>query len=388
MNKVAIIGASGFVGSTLVEMLQESGEWTVLPIIHSSGNAWRLARLGLKLAQVDLLSREQLCESLRGCTHVVNCSRGENPVMLKGLENLLSASRQAGVTRFVHLGSVAVYGDPPPVESAAEDAPTRPEKESYGWMKLKQDAQVHAAANAGLSSVILCPPNIIGPYSAYLLEILEILRGGRFMLLSRGETVCCTVDVRNLCHAITLSLQRGPRDGSRLFVTDDGPVLWREVISELRLLYPKVPEPMDIERSDLERARNSGGDSDSNPFKAMKHLVSSDVREALRKDPILAGMDQQIRGLVSLLGKGVEQKLRSAIEGPLPVPTAMGTSSAVPRVCLQQLRGVQHKSTRAFSEIGYKPVVSFQESIAAFRTWYEYLHGWHTSFRDLIQAAD
>ena len=111
---------------------------------------------------LDLFDPKQVRSELADVTHVVNCSRGGNDVMLKGLKNLLAACREQGVRRFVHLSSVAVYGNPPPPDSVHETAPTKPEPESYGWVKLQQGDMVKEAAQAGLSSIVLCPPNISG----------------------------------------------------------------------------------------------------------------------------------------------------------------------------------------------------------------------------------
>ena len=163
MKRVAVVGASGLVGATLVESLLRRGRTEVRPLIHSSGNAWRLARRGIELRPVSLLDPKGLADALRDCTHIVNCSRGGDDVMLQGLKNLLEIAKAMGTARFVHLSSVAVYGDPPPPESVREDAPARPKKETYGAIKLAQDEMVRKAAGAGLPAVVLCPPNISGP---------------------------------------------------------------------------------------------------------------------------------------------------------------------------------------------------------------------------------
>ncbi|PYV39918.1 MAG: dihydrodipicolinate reductase, partial [Acidobacteria bacterium] len=39
--RVAVVGASGLVGATLVERLVVLPGCEVVPLIHSSGNAWR-----------------------------------------------------------------------------------------------------------------------------------------------------------------------------------------------------------------------------------------------------------------------------------------------------------------------------------------------------------
>jgi len=50
MKRIAVVGASGFVGSTLVERLLARGDVEVVPFIHTSGNAMRLARRGIEAA--------------------------------------------------------------------------------------------------------------------------------------------------------------------------------------------------------------------------------------------------------------------------------------------------------------------------------------------------
>ena len=109
MRRIAIVGASGFVGSTLVERLLAQGRDEVLPFIHSSGNAMRLARLGIELPTIDLLVRDQVDAALRGCTHVVNCALGGADAALRGLRNLLAACRKHKVERFIHLSLSLIH---------------------------------------------------------------------------------------------------------------------------------------------------------------------------------------------------------------------------------------------------------------------------------------
>ena len=107
MKTIAVVGASGFVGATFVERMMSREDVRLRPFIRSSGNAWRLARHGsLELETLDLLSETETQKALEGCTHVVNCSRGNPEVMGLGLDNLLKAAQTAGVQRFVHLSSV------------------------------------------------------------------------------------------------------------------------------------------------------------------------------------------------------------------------------------------------------------------------------------------
>jgi nucleoside-diphosphate-sugar epimerase len=115
--KIAVLGASGLVGATFVEHLLAQGEYDVRPIIHSSGNAWRLARWGMDLTSVDVLSPDSVRQALAGVTHVVNCTAGTTDVLVKGLKNILASCHACRIQRLVHLSSVLVYGERPAPES-------------------------------------------------------------------------------------------------------------------------------------------------------------------------------------------------------------------------------------------------------------------------------
>jgi nucleoside-diphosphate-sugar epimerase len=383
-KRIVILGASGFVGTTLTERLLERADATVVPVIHSAGSAWRLARRDDPLVQLDVSDEAALKIVLRDATHVVNCTRGPRSVMIGGLERILKACRAAGVSRFVHLSSVMVYGDPPHSQSHHEDAPTNPPPgaESYAMIKLEQDRMVQAAASTGLPSVVLCPPNISGPFSAYVAGIVNGIRNGSFALVDGGAGPCNLVDVRNLCHAIEASLvtEGAALDGSRMFVTDGDQVSWKDVAMEL-LELSETDEIRHIGREDLLRVSGLGAAKRSvSVGSSFRHLVSSDVRAALRKDPLLAKLDHAARAAVTKLGRNMETKLRLGIEGPTAVRRPDPYAGLNLGLCAQQLRQVRHLNERAESLLGFSPPVSFRQSMTDFRAWYRKMHGMDTPF--------
>jgi nucleoside-diphosphate-sugar epimerase len=371
MKRIAIVGASGQVGATMVETLLERPGVEVRPFIHTSGSAWRLTRRPIKLETLDILDKDATTAALRGCTHVVNCSRGGGDVMSTGLRNLLAAARKAGVRRFVHISSVAVYGDPPHPDSTIESAPTAPQRGSYGWTKLQQDNLVRAAARQGLSSVSLCPPNITGPYSQFLVQLANGLTTGAFALLDEKDCAINLVDVRNLVHAIELALDKGPSDGSRLFITDDEQTTWADVIDRLLRTLDRTADGFPtIGREELARMRTSAAAARPSITRSLRHLVSSDVREALRADPLLARLEDAAKSLVATSGAGLETRLRHMVEGPVRVEPVGIRDHLNVDLCAQQLRGVRHACAAARQDLGYQPTCTFDQSMRAFSRWF------------------
>ena len=241
---------------------------------------------------------------------------------------------------------------------------------------------VQAAAAAGLSSVVLCPPNISGPFSGYIAGIVSGLRNRSFALVDDGAGPCNLIDVRNLCHAIELALDAGGAtlDGARMFVTDGEPVTWKDVATEL-LDLAQVSTVRRIERSELVRLVARGTETKATSVgSSIRHLVSSDVRAALRKDPLLAKVDRAARTAVTKLGRNMETKLRLGIEGPTPVSRPDPYAALAVGLCAQQLREVRHMNDRAASLLMYAPQVGFKKSMADFRAWYRKMHGMDSPF--------
>jgi len=384
MSKVAIFGASGFVGATLAERMLEKGEHEIVPVIRSPGNAWRLSRHNMDLCQADLLSGQGMDEALKGVDYVINCTRGSNNDMLQGLSKLIKASKQHKVKRLVHLSSVMVFGDPP--VAPTEDSPIVEQSvETYGGVKLKQDKMVITAAKEGLSASILVPPNISGPYSDYLLGLLGTINSGEFALMDNGVAPSNLVDVQNLCQAIELAMTEGRNDASRYFITDDETTTWSDMIGDLQDLQVTETEMMSISRSELEQAVIEPPAAKGSIGLSMKHLVSSHIREALRKDPLWEKFDLTMRGLVASMGSKIEDTLRLSIEGEALVNKRKEGLKFNARICGQQLREGRHSIARARNELGYSPEVSYRQSMDNFKTWYQRLHALDGKFADMLR---
>lgn len=370
--RIAIIGASGFVGSTLVESLAGSAEIELVPFIHRAGSAARLARGNVAWETLDILDSRAVHEALASFDTVVNCSRGGADVMLKGLHNLLRATRRHRTSRFIHLSSVAIYGDPPHPDSIHESAPTRPAPASYGALKLQQDDMVQKAAADGLQAVILCPPNITGPYSSYLTDVIDSIEFDRFRLLDDGHSSVSTVDVRNLSEAILCAIRADKWSGERYFISEDEPFTWSELCSELASVCRSgVP----VASMSSKKFRNEYAHGNDQPTmhsrSALKHLMSDDVRAALRQNPRLASIEKKMRHGAELLGKQLESRLQRVVSGPIVVQKAWLSDPLNVALVAQQLRNVRHSSARARSDLGFQPKYSIRQSFADFRSWYE-----------------
>jgi predicted dehydrogenase/nucleoside-diphosphate-sugar epimerase len=260
-GKVLVTGAAGFIGCRTVELLRFQEGWDVRAFVHTPGSAARLARLDAEMVQGDLTSIEDVRRVVEGCEAVVHCAVGTAygdrrkifDVTVGGTRNLVEAARDAGVRRFVHLSTIAVYGEDPR-EILDEQTPIRPPQGAdYGESKAAAEEVVRRAAGARLSAVILRPGCVYGPFSrTFITRPIPYLMRGNLVLAGCADKPSNTVYVDNLVHAIIQSLDVSPEvaNGQAFTIGDGDEWTWgdfygyfaRELGASVRV-EPPDPDP-------------------------------------------------------------------------------------------------------------------------------------------------
>ncbi len=122
MEKVLVIGGSGFIGSHLVERLCHDG-YKVSVLIRKNSDLGFIKSLGVELRFGDLLNLSSLKDALVGIDTIfclVNVKpfgktlqeykEELNRVHIDGTKNLINACKLNGVRRIIYLSSVAAIG--------------------------------------------------------------------------------------------------------------------------------------------------------------------------------------------------------------------------------------------------------------------------------------
>lgn len=207
-------------------------------MVRSLRKAERLQNLPLEIVQADLLDPDSLGNAVRGCDLVFHCAAivretGDPKeffrVNVEGTENILKASSEAGIKRFIHFSSVAVYGMNPP-DGADENTPYQPCGNLYCDTKIGSEKAVWAAhQKKRLPVVVIRPANVYGPCSnPWTVRPIKLILSGQMVLINGGTGLCNRVYIDNLIDA-TLAATKNDQSVGEVYVISDGyAVMWKE----------------------------------------------------------------------------------------------------------------------------------------------------------------
>jgi nucleoside-diphosphate-sugar epimerase len=240
MSSAFVTGGSGFIGGALIERLRREG-WSVRALARSGSAAARVAELGAEPVRGDLEDRVALERGAEGCEVTFHCAAkvddwGEpeefERLNVYGTQNALDACIAAGVRRFVHAGTEAALSAGQALVNVDEDAPLRPDSPIlYAASKAAAEQRVRAANGDGIETVVIRPRFVWGRGDTTLLpELVKLVESGRFRWIGGGGHLTDTTNVDNTVEGLWLAATKGP-PGGVYFVTDGSPVVFREFVS-------------------------------------------------------------------------------------------------------------------------------------------------------------
>lgn len=235
---VLITGASGFSGHHMVMEAVKAGFRVRATDVSSRHYGAMFDALGVEFVSADLTRPESispLLEGVNGIIHVAGIHDYSTPdkiifaINVGAVENLCRASVEAGVNRFVHWSSVAVYGydwhDKKPV---GEDAPKlTPPLNNYNVSKWEGEKIVSRHhKDKGLPAVILRPAAIYGVRSEYGLanvfkNIHQSRKKKKVLMAGDGTGMEAFLHIKDMCRASIHAYHNLDMTGQAYNVADD-----------------------------------------------------------------------------------------------------------------------------------------------------------------------
>jgi len=236
-KNILVTGATGFIGSRLAyRLLREEGA-IVTGIGRDLDKVPFLRQAGATLRRLDLTEPAALPEILRGqeiLFHLAVAPSFNDPETLQRVNitataNLVRVAAEAGLSRFVHVSSMAAYG-PPDGRPMTEDRPVSTQQRSpYGQSKALGEIQaVKLARELGLALTIIRPGMVIGPEGrSWTMELVKLVKKRVPVILGDGTGFAQPVYFDNLIDGLILAAARAEAAGEAFNFVDCS-IPWRD----------------------------------------------------------------------------------------------------------------------------------------------------------------
>lgn len=162
---IVVTGANGLVGSRVCEMLSERGA-RVRAVVRRASTAPELAGVSEEVGDftdADFAAVIALgADAIVSTVHPMGSDLAtQQRVGVEGTTTLAEAARDAGVSRFVHISTAAVYDRSPGVGDVDEQS-ALVDDDGGDYAVTKRDTDAALAAIDGITRVLIRPPAILG----------------------------------------------------------------------------------------------------------------------------------------------------------------------------------------------------------------------------------
>ena len=239
---ILITGASGFIGSFIVEEALRRG-MNVWAAMRKTSSRKYLTDSRINFIELDLSSQTRLVEQMTGlCFDVVVHAAGATKCLHKedffkvntdGTRNLVRALQQLQMPlkRFVYVSSLSVYGpvrEQRPYSEIKESDMPRPNT-AYGQSKL--DSERFLDTLEDFPCVTLRPTGVYGPRECDYFMMAKSIKGHTDFSVGYKPQDLTFVYVLDVVQAVFLAIERG-KSGRKYFLSD-GKVYSSRTFSDL-----------------------------------------------------------------------------------------------------------------------------------------------------------
>jgi nucleoside-diphosphate-sugar epimerase len=243
--KVLITGGTGFIGSRLAQRCIERGhDVSVLGREDASDveieTRTSLSKIGVNVIVGTVTDRERMFEVTEDMDVVFHLAAAQHEmnvpdelfraVNVEGTRNMLDASLEAGVDRFVHGSSIGVYDRD--VESVVDEAtPLKPDN-IYGVTKAEGENVVREYFDK-LPCVIIRISETYGPGDRRLLKLFRGIKKGVFFVIGNGLNIHQLIYVDDLVDGFLLAAEHPSATGETFVLAGDERLTTNDMVAAI-----------------------------------------------------------------------------------------------------------------------------------------------------------
>jgi len=224
-----VTGASGYIGSNLVQKMSERGMKT-RALVRKSSNTQRLSELkNTEICYGDVTDISSLERAVRGCDEVFHLAacvedwggyQKFHEINYSGTKNILQASIKAKVKKFIYISSIGVL-DLSGRGVIREEHPYGHFSGYYLRSKARAEKLIKKSRNI-ISTLIIRAPAVYGPKDfLFTWKATRLARKNLLFVIDRGKGIFPYIYIENLIDAILLASQKEEAMGE-IFNLADG----------------------------------------------------------------------------------------------------------------------------------------------------------------------
>lgn len=248
MPKALVTGASGFIGSTLIEELSHRG-YEVYALLRKTSDVSNLKNAKFRRVEGDLSDLDSLKKAVIGMDYVFHLAgvvtAPSREVFVehnaRGTERLMEAVAQVNpsLRRFVLVSSLAAAGPSPSLEAPRTEKQPEAPVSDYGFSKY-QGERLALNYKDRVRLTIIRPPMVYGPRDKGVFVVIQTV-SRRLMPLIRGRTpdgnkYYSLIHVADLCRGIALAAEapiESAPSGEIYYLTDGEIYSYHELLKQM-----------------------------------------------------------------------------------------------------------------------------------------------------------
>jgi len=236
---IAITGATGFLGSHLVDKLVSEGH-KVFAHARDEAKAKKLEGKATKIVVCDITDEIKISELVKDADIVIhtvsNFRTASGPpasyksINYDGTVNTFNAAVKAGVKRFVHCSTIGVLGN---IKECPADENT-PFNPGDLYQETKLDAELYVREQVGKSKmevVVIRPCSMYGPGDMRMLKMFKMLVKRTFLMIGPCVENFHAVYIDDIVDGFIKAMETQDIDGEVFIIGGNEYVPLREYIS-------------------------------------------------------------------------------------------------------------------------------------------------------------
>jgi len=240
-TRALVTGATGFIGSHLVETLIGQN-WNVTCLVRPKSQTGFLVNYPVKILRGSVDDENFLGDAVKDQDYIfhlaarIRSARREvydraNFLFTRNLAQVC-LEQNPDIKRFVFVSSIAAAGPSNPGEIQNENRASAPTSE-YGRTKLKGEEAIRDLWDR-MDATIIRPPNVYGPRQQETELLIKLMRKRIVPLLKSDEKNTTLVYVKDLIKGMLQAAQSTNANRNIYYLTDSATHSWKEVLLTIK----------------------------------------------------------------------------------------------------------------------------------------------------------